>query len=45
MYKVASKDSIISGTFSRGELRPQEHVTTKVMSINVKELEKSKDEA
>jgi hypothetical protein len=38
-YKVASKDGFISGTFSRGELRPQEHVTAKLMGINVSELE------
>jgi hypothetical protein len=38
-YKVASKDGFISGTFSRGELRPQEHATTKLMGIHVSELE------
>jgi hypothetical protein len=38
-YKVASKDGFISGTFSRGELRPQEHVTAKLMGINVSQLE------
>ncbi len=41
-YKVASKDGFISGTFSRGELRQQEHVTAKLMGINVAELEKAK---
>jgi hypothetical protein len=44
-YKVASKDGFISGTFSRGELRPQEHVTAKLMGINVAEMEKSKEKA
>jgi hypothetical protein len=41
--RVASKDSFISGTFSRGELRSQEHLTAKLMGINVAELEKSKE--
>jgi hypothetical protein len=44
-YKVRSKDSFISGAFSRGELRPQEHVTAKLMGINVAGLEKSKEKA
>jgi hypothetical protein len=44
-YRVASKYGFISGTFSRGELRPQEHVTVKLMGINITELEKSKEKA
>ncbi len=42
-YKAASKDSFISGTFYRGELRPQLHVLAKLMRINIAELEKRKE--
>jgi hypothetical protein len=41
-YKVASKDGFISGTFSRGALRLQEHVTEKLMGINIAELEQQR---
>jgi hypothetical protein len=39
-YKVASKDGFLSGMYSRGELRPQQHVTAKLMGINVSEFER-----
>jgi hypothetical protein len=39
-YKVASRDGYITGTYCRGELRPQVHVTAKLMGINVSELER-----
>jgi len=41
-YRVASKDAYISGTFSRGDLRPQEHVTPQLMGINLAELDRKK---
>jgi hypothetical protein len=38
-YKVASNDGHITGTYSRVELRPQQHVTAKLMGINVAALQ------
>jgi hypothetical protein len=44
-YKVAPKDGFISGMYCRGELRPQEHITAKLMGIHAPELERSKIKA
>jgi hypothetical protein len=44
-YKVSSKDSFISGTFSRGELRLQGYAMAKLMGINVAALKKNIEKA
>jgi len=38
-YKVACRDGHITGTHGRG-VRPKEHITAKLMGINVSELDK-----
>jgi hypothetical protein len=39
-YKVTSRDGYITEMYSGGELRPQEHVTAKLMGIDFTELER-----
>ncbi len=41
IYQLCCKDGCIAGPYSRGELRPQEHVMTKSMWINLAEMERS----
>ena len=38
-YKVACKNGHLQGTYSRGELTPQEHVTAKLMGITSADVE------
>jgi len=44
-YKVASKDGHITGTYGREDLRPQEHITAKLMGIDVTSLAKGANAA
>jgi len=44
-YKVASKDGHITGTYGREELRPQQHITAKLMGIDVASLGKGANAA
>jgi len=44
-YKVASKDRHITGTYGKEELQPQEHITAKLMGIDIASLEKGMNAA
>jgi hypothetical protein len=44
-YKVASKDGHITGTYGREELQPQEHITAKLMGIDIASLGKGTNAA
>jgi hypothetical protein len=44
-YKVASKDGHITGTYGREELRPQQHITAKLMGIDIASLGKGTNAA
>jgi hypothetical protein len=44
-YKVASKDGRITRTYGREELRPQEHITAKLMGIDIASLGKGTNAA
>ncbi len=37
---MVSKDGHITGTYGKGELQPQEHITANLMEINVSELDR-----
>jgi urease alpha subunit len=42
-YKVASRDGYITGMYSRGDLSLQQHVTAKLMGINMPKLKNKKN--
>jgi hypothetical protein len=42
---VASKDGHITGTYGREELQPQEHITAKLMGIDIASLGKGMNAA
>jgi hypothetical protein len=44
-YKVASKDEHITGTYGREELQPQQHITEKLMGIDIASLGKGTNAA
>jgi hypothetical protein len=41
LYKLCCKDGLLQGTYGRGELEPQAHLTANLMGINVLQLDKA----